>query len=79
MSAREWLGQQRPIGTCSPERRIEETIVNLATVLGFNTIERQTIRDATEMYRVGDMPFQRGANAILDLSRLLLGRQPPAG
>lgn len=51
-------------------QKIEETIINLASALEYKIIERTTLRDGTTMYRVNDT-FQRGANAILELSRLI--------
>jgi hypothetical protein len=55
-------------------QKIEETILNLATALGHKIIRRITVRDGTTMYSVDGGIFQRGANAILELSRLVLAR-----
>jgi hypothetical protein len=52
-------------------QKIEETIINLASVLGYKIVRRVTLRDGTTMYCV-DSTFHRGANVILELSRLIV-------
>jgi hypothetical protein len=52
-------------------QKIEETIINLASALEFKIVRRTTVRDGTTMYCVGST-FHRGANAILELSRLIV-------
>lgn len=54
-------------------QKIEETIINLASALEYRTVERATLRDGTTMYSV-DKTFHRGANAILELSRLIAAK-----
>jgi hypothetical protein len=53
--------------------KIEETILNLASALEYKIVQRATLRDGTTIYRV-ENTFHRGANAILELSRLIVAR-----
>ena len=55
-------------------QKIDETIINLATALGYKTVQRTTVRDGTTMYRIESDTFQRGSNAILELSRLIVAK-----
>lgn len=58
----------------SSREKIEETLVNLATVLGHKEVLYSFMQDLTHMYSVDGEKYQRGANLILDLSRELLAQ-----
>jgi hypothetical protein len=73
-SASGYIASTRQNRDLPAREKIEETILNLATALGHKIIQRTTVRDGTTMYSVDGGVFQRGANAILELSRLMVAK-----
>jgi hypothetical protein len=60
-----------------PQRaKLEETIANLATVLGAKIVKKATIQDGSNIYAVDDESYQTASNVILHLSRKLVDRGP---
>ncbi|MET4032089.1 hypothetical protein ABIB94_006827 [Bradyrhizobium sp. JR7.2] len=53
--------------------KLEEAIVNLATVLGAKIIKRGFTARGSYIYSVDEYPYQSASNTILHLSRKIAG------
>jgi hypothetical protein len=76
IEAREgWYGATTANTGMSQRDKLEETMRNLATVLGAKVVRKACIQDGSYIYAIGSDSYQSASNLILDLSRKIVGQR----